>query len=84
MVDCSSFQAMNEWEVFLGTIFDNFLSKTCRYWVFLDPVDSTKMEMLQRHLNIHMMAQSRVSDGPVRESTQEFNSGVKAQMWNPF
>ena len=30
-----------------------------------------------------MMAQSRVSDGSVRESTQEFNSGVKGQMRTP-
>ena len=42
------------------------------------------MEMPQRHVNIHMMAQSRVSDGSVRESTQEFNSGVKAQTRYPF
>ena len=43
-------------------------------------VDSTKMEMFQRHLQVHMMAQSKVSDGSViRESTQEFNSGVTTQ-----
>ena len=31
-----------------------------------------------------MMAQIRLNDGSVREITQEFNSGVKAQMRNPF
>ena len=42
-----------------------------------------KMEMFQRHLHIYMMAQSKVSDGLVRESTQ-FNTGVTAQTRNPF
>ena len=31
-----------------------------------------------------MMAQSRVSDGSVRESTHEFNSGVKPQTRYPL